>query len=1620
MKKIQVFFVCAVSLGLFSIHLHAQSSLVLSSGSGAPGATVPLNLTLTSTSGNMPAAVQWSLGHSTGVASMSVVPGPSLTAASKGITCGTNVSGLICIAVGNNANAIADGVVATVNVTLAANATSAGITVGNSMGASANGLNIAASGTGAIVQVVQTVTISSLSCIPSVLATSASTSCTVTLSGAAPTGGTAVSLSGGSPNVSVPASVTVASGSTSASFTANTGSFTGSAGVTLTATLGTSSVSTGLTATAGPVSLACSPSTISAGQSGNCTVSMAGPGSVAKTVTLQSGSAGLTVPASVTVPAGSASATFAFSTAASLSGAATVTASAEGGSRSTTITAQNSAPTVSILSPANGASLSGSATVTANASNSVSVQFTLDGANLGAAVSGSGPSYSTTWDTTTAANGSHTLAAVASNGAGNQVTASVSVTVNNSLVITNVTAGGITSSGATITWSTSQPSNSQVVYGPTSIYGSTSGINSAMVTSHSVTLSGLTASTTYHYQVQSTNALGTSANSTDFTFTTSGSQQTGTLLQLQMNSGEVSGTKNGSVVTPTIGPSGFTGAIVVNGSGSVNFAPGNGAYFLNCCANTNNAFYRFTGSTVGNIFNLSQGQVSFNLTSRYSFAQRQASAASPRLVFAVQDANANTHLIYFLTEYISGYLTFSYATGGGTQFYYVAHGTEDALFGSGVTLQVAISWNGTKSNLYLNGKLVQTATYTPATPNWTSASRFDLGSMENQPYGGYNSCDDIVSAFAVTGPSGADTTPPVVTMTAPAIGMTVLGDSVTISATATDNVAVASVQFQLDGTNLGNALTSAGPSYSATWDSTKVLNGSHTLSALATDTSGNSATASVTVTVNNPIVLPVISGVTAGSITSSGATINWSTDQASTSQVAYGTTTAYGTRSSLQAGLVTTHSVVLAGLSPATTYHYQVLSANWQGAQASSADYTFTTVTGPLLQITGNAAEVSGASNGSVVTPTIAPSGFTGTVVSTGSGSVNFAPGNGVYFLNCCANTNNAFYRFTGSTVGNIFNLSQGQVSFNLTSRYSFAQRQASAASPRMVFAVQDANTNTHLIYFLTEYISGYLAFSYATGGGTQFFYVAHGTEDALFGSGVTLQVTISWNGTSSNLYLNGKLVQTAAYNPVTPNWTSASRFDLGATENQPYGGYNSCDDIVSAFAVSGTMTGVTSQTKSQGLTPIVTGRANRPASVVATASSPSRPISLYCSPNDVTGDQNVVCELRLDRAASGGSTAILLSTDNSRVRVPPSVEARSGQTAIRFQPELSAAGSQTTAVISAQGGGSAVQTNLIISRPMKSELTVPNPQTVRPGSMLQFKVIAVNSDGMPITASAANLPAGSRFDPQSGTFQWEPTESDLGEHRIAFSAATGADDSVTRTVSVYVDSGKPMIEKLENGANEAAAAACSPGSVGVLRGRSLYTDETPAADYSGASAELHGTRVLVNDASVPVLYGSPEAVSFLCPAGLPAGSPMRIAVETDAGRSNTLTSEMAESAPGIFAVDDRIGRKARAVSESGELSQIPTPETAGLPILPQSNLVLLTTGVPCNSSSIGRLLVKVEQQYVVIESIRSATHYAGACEISIDTPDISGDSLALELESLGSDGRSTISNVATASIAKR
>jgi chitodextrinase len=178
---------------------------------------------------------------------------------------------------------------------------------------------------------------------------------------------------------------------------------------------------------------------------------------------------------------------------------------------------------------------------------------------------------------------------------------------------------------------------------------------------------------------------------------------------------------------------------------------------------------------------------------------------------------------------------------------------------------VNLTWNAATDNtgvvgydLYRNGALltnigaVTNFTDTPVSPSFTY--HYQVRARDAA-----GNASDLSMAATVTTP--ADTTPPSVTLTAPAGGATV-GGVVTLSADATDNVGIAHVDFFVNGTIVGSVEE---PPYSVTWDSTSVVDGPVTISAQAVDGSSNqSALSNRSIVVNNTATpTPVITATSA-------------------------------------------------------------------------------------------------------------------------------------------------------------------------------------------------------------------------------------------------------------------------------------------------------------------------------------------------------------------------------------------------------------------------------------------------------------------------------------------------------------------------------------------------------------------------------------------------------------------------------------------------------------------------------------------------------------------------------------------------------------------------------------
>jgi len=188
--------------------------------------------------------------------------------------------------------------------------------------------------------------------------------------------------------------------------------------------------------------------------------------------------------------------------------------------------------------------------------------------------------------------------------------------------IQNIQTTSITPTSATVTYTTDESSDTQIEYGLTISYSSQTILNTQLITSHSQTLSGLTPNTTYHYRVNSKDAVGNHTESTDQIFTTQAlSSSEVTALSCSMTDVQNAinlVTSGGTVNVPAGGYAGdcvWSSAITINkpisiiGAGS-----GTSGTKLTTSSSMPNGFFNITGFTASTLVRISG--FAFQMTNR--------------------------------------------------------------------------------------------------------------------------------------------------------------------------------------------------------------------------------------------------------------------------------------------------------------------------------------------------------------------------------------------------------------------------------------------------------------------------------------------------------------------------------------------------------------------------------------------------------------------------------------------------------------------------------------------------------------------------------------------------------------------------------------------------------------------------------------------------------------------------------------------------------------------------------------------------------------------------------------------------------------------------------------------
>ena len=497
-----------------------------------------------------------------------------------------------------------------------------------------------------------------------------------------------------------------------------------------------------------------------------------------------------------------------------------------------TVSNDSTAPTVNMTAPAAGASVSGtSVTIAAAATDDVGVvgvQFLLDGVAVGA--EDTTAPYSTSWNTTTATNGNHTLAARARDAAGNTTTsASVTVAVSNDTTAPSVSvtapAPGASISGS-ITVDATASDNVGVVGVQFLLDGAALGAEDTTSPYSTVWNSATAGDGSHTLSARARDAAGNTTTSGGVTVTVNNDSTAPTV----------------SVTAPSAGATVSGTAVTVSATASDNVGVLGVQFLLDGVAlsteDTTSPYSRTWNTTTA-----SNG--SHTLTARARDAAGNTTTSAGVTVTVNNDATAPA---VSMTAPSAG------ATVSGTAVA-VSATASDNVGVVGVQFLIDGATLGTEDTTSPYSTTWNTTTASNGTHTLTARARDAAG--------------NTTTSAGVTVTVNNDATAPTVSVTSPTAGATVSGSAVAVSATASDNVGVVGVQFLLDGAALGPEDTTS--PYATTWNTTTASNSSHTLTARARDGAGNTTTsAGVTVTVNNDTTAPTVSV----SAPSAGATVS--------------------------------------------------------------------------------------------------------------------------------------------------------------------------------------------------------------------------------------------------------------------------------------------------------------------------------------------------------------------------------------------------------------------------------------------------------------------------------------------------------------------------------------------------------------------------------------------------------------------------------------------------------------------------------------------------------------------------------------------------------------------------
>src|SRR6266700_2620801 len=465
------------------------------------------------------------------------------------------------------------------------------------------------------------------------------------------------------------------------------------------------------------------------------------------------------------------------------------------------------------------------------------------------------------------------------------------------LVITNVQTGSVTTSSSQVVWTTNVPANSSINYGTTTVYGNSTPVDSGMVTSHQMTLSGLAAGTTYYYQVNSTDSKGNNGHGGN-KFNTGGFSLSGTINPAAAGNGATVALSGAASATSTADNSGnYNFAGLPNGSYLVTpkhtgyaFTPGNQSTTVNG-ANVSGVNFTATSQTFSISGTISPVAGGSGATVTLSGAANATTTANSSGAYTLSGLTSGSYTItpgnagYTFTP-VSQSVTVSGANVSGANFTDSAVAVAPTIttppanqtVTAGQTATFAVTAAGTaplgyqwqKNGVNIAGATASSYT-TPATTTSDSGSTFDVVVT--------NTAGTVTSAVATLTVNPAPVAP---TITTPPASQTVTAGQTATFAVVAAGTAPLSYQWQKNGVNIAGATAA-----SYTTPATTTSDSGSTFRVVVTNTAGTVTSAAATLTVNPAPVAPTITTPPANQTVTAGQTATFTVVAAGTAPLSY-------------------------------------------------------------------------------------------------------------------------------------------------------------------------------------------------------------------------------------------------------------------------------------------------------------------------------------------------------------------------------------------------------------------------------------------------------------------------------------------------------------------------------------------------------------------------------------------------------------------------------------------------------------------------------------------------------------------------------------------------------------